>query len=128
MTTQLEIFARKFNELRGEIKDDLGRPLKDGELARWIREKTGYPIAAASINYWSRAERLPRGDNLHALAYALGNELYDAAGYPDFKPSHWTLKVLDEEWENIPPEERTKIEKMAERAKNGGWVSKPVAA
>jgi hypothetical protein len=126
MTTRLEIFARKLNELRGEIKDRYGRPLNDKDLAEWIRDITDYPISSASINYWSRGERLPRGDNLHALAYALGREIYEAAGYPDFKPSHWTLKILDEEWENMPKEDRDRIEKMAENAKNGGWVSEVV--
>lgn len=110
-----EEMKRFLTEKMLELANRKKRMVNDNEFAAWLTDQSGYPIASASLNAWRNGNRLPDGDNLHALAYVYGSEVYEIAGKEAFVPSGALARKIADKLPELSPEDRAEILRIIER-------------
>lgn len=69
-------------------------------------------VSRPLLNMWMNGNRKPGKESLKLLSTVLGNEVYDALGYPRPNP---LLQKINQIWDHIPPEKQQQLAEQAEQ-------------
>ena len=112
-----EALSKLLNDEYVKYINKLGHPISQNEFAAWISKQADKRISPASLSPWMNGDRLPTGDNAHALAKVFGMQVYDILGMPRFIPPIMELEKIAEQWRYLTEGQRTAIMAIVEGKK-----------
>ncbi len=91
-------------------REILKRRAKLVEFAQWL------DVDYSAFSLWKDGHRLPSGQNVHKIANKLGPKIYDVMGFT--RPDDLLSQIISA-WDELEPEDRQYLAKVASERKRG---------